>query len=178
MDHTPARFFVCAGDACAEDDRDGGATRRDFLQAAGCFGMSVALFGIGSRDAAALPVGIAAGEQAGNEKRYPIPAADGVNVDHGAGLILARYQGHVMVFALACPHENYAVKWIAKDHRFACTKHDSKYAADGLHTEGRATRNMDRYVIRRDGNSVVVDLHNWIQSDKDPSAWAAAQIAV
>jgi Rieske Fe-S protein len=69
------------------------------------------------------------------------------------------------VFALACPHQNFAVKWVAKDHRFACTKHDSKYAADGTHLAGRATRNMDRYVIRRDGNSVVVDL-------------AAAQIAV
>jgi hypothetical protein len=37
---------------------------------------------------------------------------------------------------------------------------------------------MDRYVIRRDGDSVVVDLHRWTQSDKDPAGWAAATIAV
>jgi hypothetical protein len=37
---------------------------------------------------------------------------------------------------------------------------------------------MDRYVIRRDGDSLLVDLHKWVQSDKDPAGWAAAQIAV
>jgi len=140
--------------------------------------MAVALLGLGSADARALPVGIAAGEQSGGEKRYPIPAGDSVNVDRDAGLILARYQGHVFVFALACPHQNNAVKWVAKEHRFACTKHDSKYQPDGSHTEGRATRNMDRYVIRRDGDSVVVNLHKWIESDKDPAGWAAATIAI
>jgi len=93
-------------------------------------------------------------------------------------LIVARYQNRVMVFALACPHENNAVKWVAKDHRFQCTKHDSQYSPNGTHTDGRATRNMDRYVIRRDGDSLLVDLHKWVQSDKDPAGWAAAQIAV
>jgi Rieske Fe-S protein len=112
------------------------------------------------------------------EKSYPIPPGDSVNIDRGAGLIVTRFSGHVYVFALACPHQNNAVKWVAKDHRFACTKHDSQYTPDGTHTEGRATRNMDRYVIRQEGNSVVVNLHKWVQSDQDPAGWAAAQIAV
>ena len=43
---------------------------------------------------------------------------------------------------------------------------------------GRLWADMDRYVIRRDGNSVVVDLHKWVQSDKDQAAWTAAQIVV
>ena len=38
--------------------------------------------------------------------------------------------------------------------------------------------NMDRYLIRRDGNFVVVDLHKWFHSDMDAAGWAAAQIAV
>ena len=101
-----------------------------------------------------------------------------MNVDRTAQLIVARSQGHVYVFALSCPHQNNAVKWLPKDHRFQCTKHDSQYQPDGVHTSGRATRNMDRYVIRRDGDSVVVDLHRWIQSDKDPAGWAAATIAI
>jgi len=168
-------LFTCADDPCEQVD---GLGRREFLQAAGCFGMMVALFGVGARDAVALPVGLASGEQSGGEKRFPIPASDSVNIDRSAGLILTRYSGHVFVFALACPHQNNAVKWVAKDHRFACTKHDSKYSPDGSHTEGRATRNMDRYVIRRDGDFVVVDLHKWVQSDTDPAGWAAAQIAV
>ena len=79
---------------------------------------------------------------------------------------------------LACPHQNAAVRWLPLDHRFQCTKHDSQYQQDGVHTAGRATRHLDRYVIRRDGDSIVVDLHHWIRSDKDPAGWAAASIAV
>ena len=173
---TTMKLSACDLNACGTGRSDG-PTRRGFLQSAGCFGLGVALFGFGS-DARALPIGVASGEQNGNEKRYPLPASDSVNIDRDAQLILARYQGHVFVFALACPHENNAVKWVAKDHRFQCTKHDSQYQPDGLHTAGRATRNMDRYVIRRDGNFVVVNLHKWVESDKDPAAWAAATIAV
>jgi Rieske Fe-S protein len=168
------RFFSCQTDACA----DARASRREFLQSAGCFGMTVALLGLSSGEARAVPVSLTAGSQNGGERRYPIPVTDSVNVDHGAQLIVVRLAGHVYVFALSCPHQNNAVKWVAKDHRFQCTKHDSEYQPDGVHTAGRATRNLDRYVIRRDGDSVVVDLHRWIQSDKDPAGWAAAAIAV
>jgi nitrite reductase/ring-hydroxylating ferredoxin subunit len=143
-------------------------SRRGFLKSAGCLGL-----------AAALPISWIDGEQANNgERRYPIPAGDSVNIDRSASIIVVRDSGHVYVFALSCPHENNAVKWVAKDHRFQCTKHDSRYQADGVHTSGRATRNMDRYVIRRDGDAIAVDLHHWIQSDKDPAGWAAAAIAV
>jgi nitrite reductase/ring-hydroxylating ferredoxin subunit len=175
-DLKPIACVGCGDDACAEESER--TSRRQFLQSAGCFGMMLAVCGVGNAHAEALPVSAAVGAQTGNEKRYPIPAADGVNIDRGAQLILVRYQGHVFVFALACPHQNYAVKWVAKDHRFQCTKHDSQYQPDGVHTEGRATRNMDRYLIRRDGDFVVVDLHKWIQSDMDAAGWAAAQIAV
>ena len=168
------QFFACETDACAE----AGASRREFLQTAGCFGVAIAMLGLASAEASALPVFETEGIQDGSERQYPIPASDSVNIDHGAQLIVARFQGQVFVFALSCPHQNNAVKWVAKDHRFQCTKHDSQYQPDGVHTSGRATRNMDRYVIRRDGDSVVVDLHRWIQSDKDPAGWAAATIAV
>lgn len=153
-------------------------TRRQFLQCAGCFGLTAALLGI-SENASALPVAfIEPAQSGGAERRYPIPASDSVNIDRNANLIVVRSQNHLFVFSLSCPHENNAVKWVAKDHRFQCTKHDSQYQPDGVHTSGRATRNMDRYVIRRDGDAIVVDLHKWVQSDKDPSGWAAATIAV
>jgi nitrite reductase/ring-hydroxylating ferredoxin subunit len=168
---------ACDSDVCG-DGTGPAASRRAFLRTAGCFGMVLAACGLGSLDAAALPVAMMTGTQAGSDKRYSIPSGDSVNIDRDAQLILVRYQSHVFVFALACPHENNAVKWVAKDHRFQCTKHDSQYQPDGVHTAGRATRNMDRYVIRHDGDSVVIDLHKWVQSDKDPAGWAAAQIAV
>jgi Rieske Fe-S protein len=165
---------------CTDRNCDGDADRgrRTFLQTAGCFGAVIVLVGLSSSGAAALPVFETEGVQAGNERRYPIPAADSVNIDRTAQVIVARAEGHVFVFALSCPHQNNAVKWVAKDRRFQCTKHDSQYRPDGVHTSGRATRNMDRYVIRRDGDAVVIDLRQWVQSDKDPAGWAAATIAL
>ena len=163
----------CQNNTCA----DGVSSRRRFLQAAGMFGMAVAALGVSPEASDALPVFATEGIQAAGEVRYPIPPSDSVSVDRTAQLIVARSQGHVFVFALACPHENNVVKWLPKDHRFQCTKHDSRYQPDGVHTSGRATRNMDRFVIRREGDSIVVDLHRWIQSDKDPAGWSAAELA-
>ena len=165
-------------DACQESGC-AGSSRREFLQTAGgCFGVAVALLGLSSADAVALPVFMTEGTQSGAERRYLLPAADSVNIDHGAQMIVARFQDRVAVFALSCPHQNNAVKWLPKDRRFQCTKHDSQYQPDGVYTSGHATRNMDRYAIKRDGDSVVVDLHKWFQSDKDPAGWAAALISV
>jgi nitrite reductase/ring-hydroxylating ferredoxin subunit len=143
------------------------ASRREFLKTAGYFAFAMT----------ALPVSTASGIAAsGNEIRYPIPAVDGASVDYKTQVILVRYQNAVYAFALSCPHQNNAVKWMRKDGRFQCTKHDSRYRPDGVHTSGRATRNMDRYVIRREGDVVVVDLQHWFQSDQDPSGWASAAI--
>jgi Rieske Fe-S protein len=171
-DDTPCR--ACDRDAAADTNTD----RRGFLQSAGCVGIAVALLGLSSEDARALPVLLTEGSPDGSERRYPIPATDSVSVDRDAQVIVARADGRVYVFALSCPHQNNAVKWLPSEHRFQCTKHDSQYQPDGVHTAGRATRNLDRYVIRRDGDSVVVDLHRWIQSDKDPAGWAAAGVVV
>jgi nitrite reductase/ring-hydroxylating ferredoxin subunit len=165
---------ACPLDLCAE----GRASRRGFLKSSGCFGMMLMLSSFASGDASGLPVFLTEGSASGDERRYPIPPVDSVNVDRTAQLIVARSQGHVFVFALSCPHQNNAVKWLPKDHRFQCTKHDSQYQPDGTYMAGRSTRNLDRYVIRREGESVVVDLHRWVQSDKDPAAWSAATVAV
>jgi nitrite reductase/ring-hydroxylating ferredoxin subunit len=164
----------CEDTACA-----GGRTdRREFLQSAGCFGIAVALLGLSSSDAAALTVALIEGTPVGDERQYPIPTADCVNVDRKAQVIIARFSGHVYAFALACPHENNAVKWLPRDGRFQCTKHDSQYHPDGAHTAGRATRNMDRYAIRREGDVALVNMHKWFQSDKDPEGWVGATIVV
>jgi len=160
------------------DIKDDESDRRQFLQSAGCFGVTLALLGLSAGTARALPVLLTEGIQDGGERRYPIPVTDSVSVDHAAQLIVARVEGRVYVFALSCPHQNNAVKWLPTEHRFQCTKHDSQYRPDGVHTAGRATRNLDRYVIRRDGDAIVVDLHRWVQSDKDPAGWEAAAIPV
>ncbi len=151
--------------------------RRDFLQTLSCFAGTLAALGI-SRDALAAPVTLVDGIQSGNDRVYAIPAADGVTVDRGAQVILVRAGGRVYAFALSCPHQNAAVKWVPQHNQFECTKHDSHYTADGTHVSGRATRNMDRMPIRRDGNSVHVDVAHVFESDKDAAGWAAAVVTI
>lgn len=153
------------------DANDG---RREFLQHAGCLVLALGL----PREVWALPVTTMSGRASGKAQTYPLPAADAVQIDYDAQVILVRAQNRVFAFNLSCPHEHAAVKWVAKDGRFQCTRHDSKYQPDGLYMSGRATRNLDRFAIRRDGASVVVDLDRLIQSDKDAAAWAAATISV
>jgi nitrite reductase/ring-hydroxylating ferredoxin subunit len=151
--------------------------RREFFRRGGCGVLSLAALGIVD-DAVALPIYDVEGEQAGNERRYPIPAADGVNIDRGAQVILVRYADHVYAMALACPHENAAVKWVAKDRRFQCTKHDSRYTPEGTYTSGHATRNLDRFPVRRDGGSIVVSVDRVYRSDQNEAAWRTASVAV
>jgi Rieske Fe-S protein len=123
-------------------------------------------------------VSLIGSEGTDSERRYAIPAADGVNIDRGAQVILVRYANNVYAMALACPHENAAVKWLAKDRRFQCTKHDSKYTPEGTYTSGHATRNLDRFPIRRDGDSVVVTVDRVFRSDQDQTGWNAARVGL
>ena len=156
-------------DACSTCPLHGdGTTRRVFLQEAGGGLIAAVLVAITGTNATA---GTA-------EKRYPIPSSDGATIDRDAQVILVRYQIHVVALALACPHQNAAVKWLPSDGRFQCTKHDSRYTPDGVHTAGRATRNMDRFPITRDGASVVVDVSRVFRSDQDAAGWNAASIAL
>ena len=144
------------------------STRRVFLQEAGGGLLTAWLVTLASGDVRAT----------GGEKRYPIPSSDGATTDRDAQVILVRYQNRVVALALACPHQNAAVKWLPGDGRFQCSKHDSRYTPDGVHTAGRATRNMDRFPVTRDGASVVVDLSRVYRSDQDAAGWAAAAISI
>jgi len=128
---------------------------------------------------AVYTVGDMTGVEAGpTQKSYPLPAADGATIDKQTGVILVRLQGKVIAFNLACPHENTALRWKPAVGRFECTKHDSKYSPDGTYIGGRATRNMDRLRIAREGANVVVDLSNLVKSDAQPAEWKAAVVTV
>ena len=93
-------------------------------------------------------------------------------------MITVRYQDHLYAFNLACPHENTALKWLPKDGRFQCPKHESRYQPNGTFIGGRATRNMDRLGVRLEDNMLVVDLSKFYRSDKDSTGWAAATVTV
>ena len=155
------------------------ADRRRFLQQAAAM-VAGALVGLGmSADrAVAMPLGFLSGARAPNGKdlSFPIPAADGATIDRDNDMILARYQGKVYVFSLACPHQNTALRWLPEEGRFQCPKHKSRYSPDGIFQSGRATRSMDRFAVRKDGGNVVVNLDGLYQEDKQKAQWEAAFI--
>jgi Rieske Fe-S protein len=142
------------------------SSRRDFLQIVAALGLAM------------LPVLFVDGIEAAGDQKYPFPTADGVTIDRKQQIIIVRTQGHVYAFNLSCPHENTALKWLPKDNRFQCPKHESKYQPNGTFMSGRATRNMDRLAIRREGNDLYIDLSHIIKSDADRPAWEAATLAV
>jgi Rieske Fe-S protein len=159
--------------ACAGPD-----SRRGFLKRAAVL-VSGTLAGIGAAAGPASAVPITAGvplDAPGPDLTYPIPAADGATVDRDNGVIIVRSQGRVFAFNLSCPHENAAVRWKAAVNRFECSRHDSRYEPNGTYTSGRATRNMDRFPLRRNGDTVLVDVSRLIQSDTDRAKWEAAAL--
>jgi nitrite reductase/ring-hydroxylating ferredoxin subunit len=156
------------------------SSRRDFLRTtAGCLGGAVTLCSLLPESLSALPVRTIEGADAGAEQAYPIPATDSVSVDGKKGLLLARTAGKVYAFSMTCPHERAAVRWVAKDNRFACTKHDSKFKPDGTYISGRsAGKALARFPIRRDANQVLVDLDLVFRFDKDRAGWEKAVVAL
>jgi nitrite reductase/ring-hydroxylating ferredoxin subunit len=157
----------------------GPSGRRDFIRVAAL--LFATLAGLGSSAAAAesLPVRAARGLRGRrDEVTYPLPAADGVEIDKAQQVILVRYERAIYAFALSCPHQNTALKWLEGDARFQCPKHKSKYQPDGTFISGRATRGMDRYAIRRTGETVVVNLDQLYEQDTDAAGWNSAKIVL
>lgn len=159
--------------------------RRTFLRdsALAALVVSMGAMGVSARKAAAMNVGFVTGkrhESGGTQSvSYPLPPADGAQIDHDNEVILVRWQDAIYAFNLSCPHQRAALRWDDADHRFQCPKHHSKYQPDGEFISGRATRNMDRFTIRRDANNmIVVDVDDMLRSDKELAAWTAATLKV
>jgi Rieske Fe-S protein len=112
----------------------------------------------------------------GAARSYPIPAADGVQIDHDADLIVVRWEGAIYAFDLSCPHQNTALRWDEGSGHFRCPKHHSVYQPDGTYVSGRATRGMDRFAISRGGTSIEIDTDRSFRQDREPEAWNAAVI--
>jgi nitrite reductase/ring-hydroxylating ferredoxin subunit len=155
--------------------------RRAFLRAGALALASLGLLGLGARSADAMEVGevspLPSKRTDGRaEKRYPIPAVDGATIDKDNDVIVARVAGKVYAFALSCPHQNTALRWNADEKQFNCPKHKSHYRADGSFIDGRSTRDMDRLAVRKDGQTLVVDVDTLYQQDLNAAQWTAAFI--
>jgi len=112
----------------------------------------------------------------GELKTYAIPATDSVQIDRDADVILVRWENAVYAFNLSCPHQNTALRWVDAAKRFQCPKHKSQYTPSGEFITGRATRGMDRLDVKREGNSVVVNIDVLHRQDQDAAAWAGAVV--
>ena len=149
------------------------STRREFFREAALAAAGiVAALGMPAR-AQALSF-LRASWMDGNNVAYPLPSADGVTIDKEHAIILVRHQGSVYAFALSCPHQRTALKWKEDDGRFQCPKHKSIYTPEGVFVEGRATRGLDRFAVRKDGNSIVVNLDSLFEQNKDADKWSKA----
>jgi Rieske Fe-S protein len=171
---------ITPGDQC---DDCPVASRREFLRDAGIAVAGIAASLGFARAAAALPEHFTiqatrAMARSGDQLTYPIPTADGAQIDRNAQVILVRWQNAVYAFNLSCPHQHTALRWDESDHRFQCPKHHSQYQPDGVFITGRATRGMDRFSVTRVGDKVVVDVNAMHKQDEDPTGWAAAVIKV
>jgi len=97
-----------------------------------------------------------------------------VTIDKDESVIIARVGGRAYAFSLACPHQNTAIRWESEDHRFQCPKHKSRYRPDGTFIEGRATRGLDRFALRREGDQLFVNLDALYREDTDAVPWSTA----
>jgi nitrite reductase/ring-hydroxylating ferredoxin subunit len=149
--------------------------RREFLRSVSALVLGAISLGLPIRSASAKVLASAIGGR--KQLSYPVPVADGADIDRDNDVILVRYKNEVFAFNLSCPHQNTALRWNETDMRFQCPKHHSQYQPDGVFITGRATRNMDRLAIRRDAaNNIVVDPDALYRSDEDAAQWQAAVV--
>ena len=101
-----------------------------------------------------------------------------VAVDAANDVIIARWQGCVYAFSLRCPHRGTRLEWHPDETRIFCPRHKARFRADGAHDSGRASRDLDRYDVRRQGEELIVDFDALLRADVDAAAWSLAMVKV
>ncbi|HEY4100463.1 MAG TPA: Rieske (2Fe-2S) protein [Gemmatimonadales bacterium] len=154
--------------------------RRVFVERASILAASALLsLGVPRRVLAMMrPIPVDAIARRGSTVSYPVPAADGAQIDKSNGVIITRWQGVVIAFNLACPHQRAPLRWNGQDAQFECPKHHSHYLPDGTYVSGRATRSMDRLAITKTASGVEVNLDQMFKEPDNPATWKAAEVTV
>ena len=116
----------------------------------------------------------------GEDKSYPVPAADGAQIDKDNGTILTRWQGNVYVYSLACPHQNTGAALVRQGQSVRVPEAPFALPAGRRIRQGqrRATRGLDRFAVRKDGNNVVANLDKMYKQDDNEADWTAAFITI
>jgi nitrite reductase/ring-hydroxylating ferredoxin subunit len=137
----------------------------------------LACVAVGPAEARGVPVSLITPlRRLGQQAVYPIPSHDGATIDRDHEVILVRSEDRIYAFGLSCPHQRTPLRWQEERQQFQCPKHKSTFQLDGAFVTGRATRSLDRYALKRDGETVVVDLSTLLQEDKDRERWVDALV--
>jgi nitrite reductase/ring-hydroxylating ferredoxin subunit len=111
----------------------------------------------------------------GKTLTYAIPVRDGALIDSDNGVIIARVKNQVYALSIVCPHRAVTtLEWIPGTKQFHCPKHDAHFRPDGELIDGRPDRSMDRFALRRSGQTIAVDTSSVFQQDLASNAWAQA----
>ena len=116
---------------------------------------------------------------AGKTLTYTFPGKEGALIDADNGVIVARVKNEVYALSITCPHRAVTrLEWMADAKEFRCPKHDAHFQSDGELIDGRPDRAMDRYGLRRAGQSIIVDTAAVFQQDTAHDAWSRAVVSV
>lgn len=157
------------------------ASRRAFLRDVGLTVIGALALSAVTRPAVALAESVIetnASSTSGAQRTYVLPATDSIAIDTDNDVILARWQNRVYAFSLRCPHRGSRLEWLAAERRVFCPKHKARFRPDGAHDSGRASRDLDRYALNRQGSSIVVNLDTLHRADQAPEAWRSAVIVL
>jgi len=110
---------------------------------------------------------------------YPLPAKEGASIDAERGVVIARVKNTVYALSVTCPHRAVTtLEWVPESREFHCPKHNAHFQPDGELIDGRPDRAMDRYAVRRAGQSITVDTSEVFQQDTAHDAWSRAAVNV
>ena len=122
---------------------------------------------------------VAPSQSRGRLLTYALPGRDGALIDAANGVILARVKNTVYAMSIACPHRSVtSLEWLPDEKEFHCPKHDAHFQPDGALIDGRPDRGMDRFAVRRAGQTIVVDTASLLQQDASRTAWNDALVTV
>jgi nitrite reductase/ring-hydroxylating ferredoxin subunit len=173
LNETPDKTEAACADLCPIE-------RGHFLRST-AFAALAGLAGVGflASSASAQSVGsISPSRTQGKTLTYALPSRDGASIDADNGVIVARVKNAVYALSITCPHRAVTqLDWIQSANEFRCPKHNAHFQADGALIDGRPDRSMDRFSIRKTGQTIAVDTASILHQDVDQNAWSRAFVS-
>ena len=157
--------------------------RRDFLRTAGLMaaGTLVAL-GASPAIAAAAPMEFVTARGGCARRKDVSRSGQGRHADRQG----QRRDDHALAgqgvrLRPGLPAPEHGAALVREGHRSSSAPSTTRASTpDGVYIKdsGRATRGLDRFAVRKDGNNVVVNLDKLYQEDEDEAAWKTAFVTV